>query len=497
MPYPLSKSCNMLVEEVDAMYWYYDSIINTALLISYFNGRVAPQNGIPEGVYDIDSECNLIIENVTASNQGTYYYKLKPHLLGMEVGQIEVCDKVSPRRSYPTVIGCNQDHEVDTCEARVRHDRTMHNLTCVMEQVKPAVQLKWFLGGLTELKASSAVRPVVLPANTGLWLRNNTYSTSATIQVPSDYNDIEYVCEAMGVAVLGSSTTRTRVRLTKTKPTTATHDGALLLERGHRGIVPGPNSLACKLMVEDVDAMYWFYGSLSDTFMLISYFNGRVAPQNGIPEGVYDIDDECNLIIENVTAPNEGTYFYKLKPHLKSTTEGQIEVRDKVSPSRPYPTVIGCNQDHDADTCEVRVRQDRTMHNLTCVMEQVKPAVELKWFLGGLTELKASTIVRPVVLPANIENVDAMYWYYGSISETSLLISYFLGRVAPKNGIPEGVYDIDNEFSLVIENVTAYNEGTYYYKLKARFRMIEEGQVEVYDRAMGALYRRNIIGFKP
>ncbi|XP_038066553.1 uncharacterized protein LOC119736609 [Patiria miniata] len=144
----------------------------------------------------------------------------------MKGGQIDVYNKVptvSPSRPYPTVIGCNQDHDADTCEVRVRHDSTMHDLTCVMEQVKPAVELKWFLGGLTELKASTAVRSVVLPANTGSSLRNNTYSTSAIIQVPSDYSDIEYVCEAMGVAV-GSSSTRTRVRLTKTEPTTATYD---------------------------------------------------------------------------------------------------------------------------------------------------------------------------------------------------------------------------------------------------------------------------------
>ncbi|XP_038067941.1 uncharacterized protein LOC119737562 [Patiria miniata] len=224
VPCPMSISCKKLVKDVDAMYWFYGSLSDTFLLISYFKGRVAPQNGIPEGVYDIDDECNLIIENVTASNAGTYFYKLKPRFKSTTEGQIEVRDKVSPSRPYPTVIDCNQDHDADMCEVRVRHDSTVYNLTCIMEQVKPAVELKWFLGGLTEFKASTADRPVVLPANTGLWLRNNTYSTSATIQVPSDDNDIEYVCEAMGDVAVGRSTTRTRVRLTKTKPTTATYD---------------------------------------------------------------------------------------------------------------------------------------------------------------------------------------------------------------------------------------------------------------------------------
>ncbi|XP_038069157.1 uncharacterized protein LOC119738362 isoform X2 [Patiria miniata] len=224
VPCPLVISRQISPGDVDAMYWYYGSTSGTSLLISYFLGWVAPQNGIPEGVYDIDNEFNLIIENVTASCEGTYYFQLKPRLKIIEEGQVEVRNKVSPSRPYPTVIGCNQDHDANTCEVRVRHDSTVHNLTCVMEQVKPAVELRWirlFLGGKTELNAYRTVRPVVLPAYTSSSLRNNTYSTSASIQVPSVDDDAEYVCEAVGVAV--GNSTRTRVRLTKTHPTPAAH----------------------------------------------------------------------------------------------------------------------------------------------------------------------------------------------------------------------------------------------------------------------------------
>ncbi|XP_038066644.1 uncharacterized protein LOC119736702 [Patiria miniata] len=216
VPCPLVESRQISRKHIDAMYWYYDSTSRTSLLISYFLGRVAPQNGIPEGVYDIDSEFSLVIENVTASNEGTYFWKLKPHL-EIEEGQVEVCVKVSPRRPYPTVIGCNQDHDADTCEMRVRHDSTVHNLTCVMEQVKPAVELRWlhlFLGGKTELKASTSVWPEVLPTYTGASLRSNTYSTSASVQVTTVDGDNEaFVCEAIGIAV--GKGAHMRVRFTK------------------------------------------------------------------------------------------------------------------------------------------------------------------------------------------------------------------------------------------------------------------------------------------
>ncbi|XP_038066700.1 uncharacterized protein LOC119736761 [Patiria miniata] len=376
VPCPLVESCQIPIGDILAMYWFYGSTSDTSLLISYFIGKVAPQNGIPQGVYDIDNEFSLVIENVTAFNEGTYYFQVKPRLKVVESGSVEVCDKVSPSRPYPTVIGCNQDHDADTCEVRVRHDSTVHNLTCVMEQVKPAVQLGWirlFLGGQTELNASTTVGPVVLPAYTGSSLRNNTYSTSASVQVAAVDDEEVYECEAMGIAI--GSSTRTRVRLTKTYPTTATYDttatdnemqssnnpgttlvlmdevtppafpftlrlaltitilvvlfiavifdvilrglvlastdGTVFLERGQRGIVSCPLVESCQIL-GDILATYWHYGSTSGTSLLISYFLGRVAPQNGIPEGVYDIDDEFNLIIENVINSNDGTYYFQV-----------------------------------------------------------------------------------------------------------------------------------------------------------------------------------------
>ncbi|XP_038066646.1 uncharacterized protein LOC119736705 [Patiria miniata] len=226
VPCPLVKSREISRKNVDAMFWYYGSTSDTSLLIWYSLGRVAPlPNGIPEGVYDIDNEFSLVIQNVTASNEGSYFWKLKPHLV-IEEGQVEVCVKVSPRRPYPTVIGCNQDHDADTCEMRVRHDSTVHNLTCVMEQVKPAVELRWihlFWGGKTELKASTSVWPEVLPAYTGASLRNNTFSTSASVQVTTVDGDHEvFVCKAKGVVV--GKGARMRVRITKAHHTTVSHE---------------------------------------------------------------------------------------------------------------------------------------------------------------------------------------------------------------------------------------------------------------------------------
>ncbi|XP_022109758.1 uncharacterized protein LOC110989569 [Acanthaster planci] len=227
VPCPPITSRKYTPGDIDAMYWYYGTTSSTALLISYFRGRVAPQNGIPHGIYDIDSEFSLVIENVTAKDEGIYHFMLKPRLQMVEEGQVEVCDKVSSRQRYPTVIECDPgSSDADHCEIRVDQATPEHNLTCVVDQVKPAVELFWirpFLGGFTVLNASTSVKPVSLPANTGSSLRNHTYSTSASIQVNDVDDDAVYQCEAMGVAV-GSGSSHMTVHFTKTVPTTASYE---------------------------------------------------------------------------------------------------------------------------------------------------------------------------------------------------------------------------------------------------------------------------------
>ncbi|XP_022109757.1 uncharacterized protein LOC110989568 [Acanthaster planci] len=226
VPCPPITSGKYTPGDIVAMYWYYGTTSSTALLISYFRGRVAPQNGIPYGIYDIDSEFSLVTENVTAKDEGIYHFMLKPRLQMVEEGQVEVCDKVSPRQTYPTVVGCKPSaSDANQCEVPIDQTIAEHSLTCVMDQVKPAVELRWrrlYLGGSTALNASLTVKPIVLAAGTGLSLRNNTYSTSASIQVNDVSDDAVYECEAVGVAV--GSGSRMRVHFAKTIHTTEVYD---------------------------------------------------------------------------------------------------------------------------------------------------------------------------------------------------------------------------------------------------------------------------------
>ena len=104
---------------------------------------------------------------------------------------------------------------------------------------------------------------------------------------------------------------------------------AIFLERGHRGVIPCPPIESGQLTPREIAAHYWYFKGDRDGDLLISYFRERVAPQNDIPEGVYDIDGNFSLVIENVTDSDEGNYYCKTKPRSKLLVEGQLTVAIK------------------------------------------------------------------------------------------------------------------------------------------------------------------------
>ncbi|XP_022104982.1 uncharacterized protein LOC110986942 isoform X2 [Acanthaster planci] len=162
----------------------------------------------------------------------------------------------------------------------------------------------------------------------------------------------------------------------------------LFLERGSRGVIPCPPVTSGQLPLHEITAQYWYVTRVQDGNLLISSFRGRVAPQNSIPEGVYDIDRNFSLVIENVTDSDEGIYFYKAKPRLRMVVDGHVTVAVKVSPKEPFPEVTECTRGAPKSECKAVFSHDVMKPRLTCSVRNVKPAVVLRWFLvysdGGI-----------------------------------------------------------------------------------------------------------------
>ncbi|XP_038053948.1 uncharacterized protein LOC119726363 [Patiria miniata] len=159
-------------------------------------------------------------------------------------------------------------------------------------------------------------------------------------------------------------------------------DGTIFLERGNPGILSCPLVASSRIPLDQIEVMYWYSPRVRDENILISYFKGNVAPQNGIPEGVYDINRNFFLVIQNVTDSDEGTYYCNVK--LKSTgllDDEQVNISIKVSPKEPFPDVTQCTERISETACEAELPNDIKKPRLTCIVGDAKPAVALRWLL--------------------------------------------------------------------------------------------------------------------
>ncbi|XP_071803725.1 uncharacterized protein [Asterias amurensis] len=216
---PIITSKQFSLESVDAMYWYFNGRTTPFLLVSHWQGRVNVKEGLPEGVYDVDGNFSLVIHNITDSMEGNYVFKLKPKGRFVQIGEVPVKVKVTPETSRPRVIGCDINNA--TCDVSATKS---YNLTCVVENAKPAVNIT-----ITRLSGTNQSEPV---SNTETrqepqvvsdrYKVNNTFTTYASFSVPLSDEVQKYRCEASGIAVRGANNHVT-VNIRRTKSKTGTY----------------------------------------------------------------------------------------------------------------------------------------------------------------------------------------------------------------------------------------------------------------------------------
>ena len=93
----------------------------------------------------------------------------------------------------------------------------------------------------------------------------------------------------------------------------------LFLERGHPGIVPCSRTASRAYTLANLEAAYWYLGQYGrDGFLLSLTPDGYYRER--IPEGVYNISSDFNLIIQNVTTPMKGCITTGLSRYLAQYT---------------------------------------------------------------------------------------------------------------------------------------------------------------------------------
>ncbi|XP_038068836.1 uncharacterized protein LOC119738161 isoform X2 [Patiria miniata] len=422
--------------QIIAMYWYFPRVRDEDILISYFFGNVGPQNGIPEGVYDINGNFSLVIENVTDSDEGTYYCRVKPRLRMMVDGHVAMRVKVSPKEPFPDVTQCTERISETACEAVLPNDIEKPMLTCIVRDAKPAVALRWLLensdGGTQLISDRFTVQPSEYSVN--------TFTTSASIPIVASDVDTMYRCQAYGEALGARNGSHVTVTVTTAHRTLQTplvsvvatgiqassnEGGTIFLERGNPGILSCAPVASGQIPLNQIDGMRWYFRQIREENLLISYFLKKVTLQNGIPEGVYGINGNFSLVIENVTDSDEGTYYCKVTDRgKKALVNGNVTMHVKVSPKEQFPDITQCTQRISETACEAELPNDIKKPRLTCIVRDTKPAVALRWLLeysDGDTHLisdrftvqpseySANTFTTSASIPIIASPVDTMY----------------------------------------------------------------------------------------
>ena len=77
---------------LEGAYWYFGQYGRDGFLLS-LTPRGFYSEGISEGVYNISSDYSLIIQNVTDSDEGVYFYRIEPLMGRIYEGSVDVAVK--------------------------------------------------------------------------------------------------------------------------------------------------------------------------------------------------------------------------------------------------------------------------------------------------------------------------------------------------------------------------------------------------------------------
>ncbi|XP_022111713.1 uncharacterized protein LOC110990948, partial [Acanthaster planci] len=316
--------------DLEFVVWYFPQKELEHVVFLFSQGAVVPQDGISEGQYNISSNFSLIIQNVTDSVEGTYYYKVEPKLGRIYEGSMEVSVKVTTKQPFPIVHECDPQPKApaDTCISHVPHDKVTVSLTCQVDHAKPPVNLQWFRvfdDGHTE-RVEATPTTKLLVHRPGAFFIDNTYTSLSFLHLlTTSDNNTSYKCEAYGIAL--GDRNGSHVLVTISKDAFSAHsDQKVYLERGRRGIVPCSPDAAWAYQRGDLQGVYWYFRRRDREHVIFSYFQDATVLLDGIPEGLYDVTSDFSLIIQNVTDSHEGTYYYVVESKVGQIDKGSVEV---------------------------------------------------------------------------------------------------------------------------------------------------------------------------
>ncbi|XP_071801463.1 uncharacterized protein [Asterias amurensis] len=150
------------------------------------------------------------------------------------------------------------------------------------------------------------------------------------------------------------------------------------LERGRQGVAACPALLGAGLIPSEVPVIYWYLGPITrDALPFIVKNEGNILFGDGVPVGLYGINDELSLIISQVRNSSAGTYYCRLAPQRLAFQDASVPIEVIVSPDPDeLPVVSPCDEKPIPSLCEIST--DQSVIGLTCKVKNTFPAVELQ-----------------------------------------------------------------------------------------------------------------------
>ncbi|XP_038058792.1 uncharacterized protein LOC119730080 [Patiria miniata] len=200
---PLITDENFSIRDVDSAYWYKDVVATENLVISNFEGTIYEGPSIVSGKYFLTERLSLVINNITASDEGQFFCQLKTGRPGFQTASVDVTVFVPPNGPSPEVEECRLTDSKDGCLIELHPKEETYHLTCHVINARPAVKLRWlrvFNDGSTEAVTNITYRVNGTLQNVSQIQENYLFSTFAMV-TEVYHEETTLCCQATGIAM--------------------------------------------------------------------------------------------------------------------------------------------------------------------------------------------------------------------------------------------------------------------------------------------------------
>ncbi|KAJ8046173.1 hypothetical protein HOLleu_04767 [Holothuria leucospilota] len=347
--------------------WYNSTDYVNSEPLLYFKQFVKSGPGYVTGEFDVNQNGSLLIRNVSFQHEGNFtVIKLdspRDNVLPIYIRTIVV---VKNADMHPIIDQCKQETELCFMDAE-----PMSNLTCYIEDVRPAIDLSWFTRrsyGDVEIADKVLVQE-----------RGFLYTTYSTTRVKSNPIALELLlCKSRSKIPFIEGHQREVLIQKKALSLTSIKPLKKLVRQGNM----------VKLSCTEGDNFFFVWKRTdvqrNHTDNILFGLLGNYTNSKVLLEG-FKVGVQGSLIVESVDIAHENLYSCVYgNYHVQDVRTYEITIY--VPPVPEYPLVNECN-DTSAD-CIVRVNQTGT---LTCFVTGIRPIVELEW---RVSSENASTMIE-------------------------------------------------------------------------------------------------------